>query len=87
MSNMCISGVIVGVCNGLFATCEVTMFVLSHKPACIIAQTIGNANSLVSMTSIAAMALDRLIAITLHMKYHMLATPRNCAIFIVIQVG
>ena len=56
-------------------------------PVCISTQIITNTMSCVAFTTIAAMALDRAVAVTWHMRYFEVMTAAKCRIFLVFQVG
>jgi len=86
MINMCISGVIPSVLSGIFSFCVTSQLLFDLPVVCVITALITNTNSIVTIISIAAMAADRCMAVTLHMRYFQTITPRKCVVFIFFQV-
>ena len=86
MANMCWSGVIPSLLNGVLSFCYTTERLFDFPYMCIASAIISNANQLVTLTSIAAMSIDRLISVSIPFRYEQLVTTTKVSIFIGIQV-
>lgn len=82
---MCLTGMIaplMQVINNFTVTGLGTML-----PVCIVTQILTNTMSSVAFTTIAAMALDRAVAVSWHMRYFEVMTPSKCGLFLLVQVS
>lgn len=86
MCSMCASGVMKALTVIGFSFCSTTQLLSEHLPLCVWTYVMSSANSLVGLSTISALALDRLIAVTYHLRYQDIVTPKRCSLFIVLQV-
>ena len=87
MVNMCLSGVVPALFDGVLSFCYTTEQLFNIPYVCIATAIIANTNQLVTFTSIAAMSVDRLIAVSIPLRYEQVVTITKILIFIAIQVS
>lgn len=85
MCSMCLTGMIAPLMQAVNNFTVTGLHVV--LPVCITTQILTNTMSCVAFTTIAAMALDRAVAVTWHMRYFEVMTSVKCRIFLLIQVG
>ena len=87
MVNMCLSGVVPALFDGVLSFCYTTEQLFNIPYVCIATAIIANTNQLVTFTSIAAMSVDRLVAVSIPLRYEQVVTIVKILVFIAIQVS
>lgn len=87
MANMMVSSVIPAVFNVVFSFCKTTLALFSMRRICAFTAVLSNTNILVSISSIGALAIDRLVSVSTPLRYSEMATPHRALIFVGFQVS
>lgn len=87
MTNLCVSGCILSAISGLFSFCKTLDWLNQDLPACVATHILTSSTASVGISTVAALAVDKLFAITYHLRYKALASPTKGVLFILVQVS